>query len=225
MIEIKARSGWSTKVYEPLITHRWAFYAHDPAAALQKLCQLPQKTIQSILEHLYANTPVARTNLAAFKLCKVVESIPFESTYHRDMLELLNDNTTCDFSLLGRDSNEPVTVHSFMLSARSAMFRQLFSNTPEMMQYQDQNMCRNALVMFTTYLYTGRLDPIDEVALIDLYGAGRFYGLRDPEEIDYLATSALEKILSQQNAPAALQRAQQRELPEVIELIKRKYPY
>ena len=68
MIEIKARNGqWSVHVYEPLIRHRWAFYARDRTQALQKLQLLPPTTIQAILEHLYANTPVARTNLPAFK--------------------------------------------------------------------------------------------------------------------------------------------------------------
>jgi hypothetical protein len=86
-------------VYEPLIQHRWAFYARDPQQALGKLQQLPPNTIQAILEHLYANTPVARTNLPAFKACKIVDSIPFESTYHRDMTSLLMDESSSDLSL------------------------------------------------------------------------------------------------------------------------------
>lgn len=224
MIEVRARSGWSTRVYEPLIKHRWAFYARDPAAALQKLGQLPPNTIQAILEHLYANTPVARTNLPAFKACKVVESIPFESTYHRDMMHLLEDESTCDFSLLPRDSEDRVNVHRFMLFARSGFFRQQFEQNPALFQFRDPNMSRTALAMFTTYLYTGKLEPLDAVAFVDLFGAGRNYQLRDPEEIDFLALSALQKLISPQNAVEVKARAVERNIPEVINLVMEHFP-
>lgn len=224
MVEITSRSGWSTKVYEPLIRHRWAFYARDPAAALSQLQKLPPNTIQSILEHLYANTPVARTNLPAFKACRIVDSIPFESTYHRDMIGLLQDEKSCDFSLLPRDSEDRVHVHMFMLFARSNFFRQQFQTNPSMFQFRDPNMNRTALQMFSIYLYTGRIDPIDAVALVDLFGAGENYQLRDKEEIDFLAMSALSKMLNPQNAPLVRERAQQRGVQAVISMINEQFP-
>jgi len=76
MVPITSRSGWSTRVYEPLIRHRWNFYSREPAQALAKLQQLPPNTIQAILEHLYANAPVARANLSAFNARRIVDSIP-----------------------------------------------------------------------------------------------------------------------------------------------------
>lgn len=224
MIEVRSRSGWSTKVYEPLIRHRWAFYARDSSQALQKLQQLPPNTIQAILEHLYANTPVARTNLPAFKACKIVDSIPFESTYHRDMSALLEDESTCDFALLPRDSNDRVNVHRFMLFARSGFFRTKFQENPTLFQFQDPNMSRSALQMFAGYLYTGRLDPIDPVALVDLFGAGGNYQLRDAEEIDFLAMNALSKLLSPQNAVEIKSRAEQRNLPDVVNMVQEHFP-
>ena len=224
MIQITSRSGWSTKVYEPLIRHRWAFYNRDPSQALAKLQQLPPNTIQAILEHLYANTPVARTNLPAFKACKIVDSIPFESTYHRDMTNLLQDERTCDFSLLPRDSEDRVNVHRFMLFARSGFFRQQFEQNPAMFQFRDPNMCRTALQMFAGYLYTGRLEPLDAVAFVDLFGAGENYQLRDKEEIDFLAMNALSKMLTPQNAVAVKARAEQRGIQKVIELVNEHFP-
>lgn len=220
MIEVRSRSGWATKVYEPLIRHRWAFYARDPSNALAKLQQLPPNTIQAILEHLYANTPVARTNLPAFKACKIVDSIPFESTYHRDMSSLLEDESTCDFALLPRDSGDRVNVHRFMLFARSQFFRSKFKENPTMFQFQDPNMSRSALQMFAGYLYTGRLDAIDAVALVDLFGAGGNYQLRDAEEIDFLAMNALSKLLSPQNYVEIKSRAEQRGLTDVVNMVQ-----
>ena len=224
MIQITSRSGWSTKVYEPLIRHRWAFYNRDPSQALAKLQQLPPNTIQAILEHLYANTPVARTNLPAFKACKIVDSIPFESTYHRDMTNLLQDERTCDFSLLPRDSEDRVNVHRFMLFARSGFFRQQFEQNPAMFQFRDPNMSRTALQMFAGYLYTGRLEPIDAVAFVDLFGAGENYQLRDKEEIDFLAMNALTKMLNPQNAVEVRARAEQRGIQKVIEVVNEHFP-
>jgi hypothetical protein len=111
VIEVRARDGWSMKVYEPLIRHRWALYAQDPSAALAKLQVVPAPTLQAILEHLYADAPVARTNLPVFKSYKIVESIPFESTYVRDLTALLRDASTSDFFLLPRDSDDGIRVH------------------------------------------------------------------------------------------------------------------
>lgn len=225
MIEIKARNGqWSVHVYEPLIRHRWAFYARDRTQALQKLQLLPPTTIQAILEHLYANTPVARTNLPAFKSCKVVDSIPFESTYHRDMMQLLEDESSWDFALLPRDSEDRVNCHRFMLYARSGYFRSVFESQPTMLQFRDPNMSKTALEMFAAYLYTGRLDPSDAVALVDLFGAGRNYQLRDKEEIDFLAMSSLKKLLTPQNAAEVKARAEERNLPEVVALVQENFP-
>jgi hypothetical protein len=225
MVEIKARSGqWSVHVYEPLIRHRWLFYARDKTQALQKLQLLPPTTIQAILEHLYANTPVARTNLPAFKTCKVVESIPFESTYHRDMMQLLEDEGSWDFALLPRDSEERVNCHRFMLYARSGYFRSQFETNPTMLQFRDPNMSKTALEMFAGYLYTGRLDPQDPVALVDLFGAGNNYQLRDKGEIDFLAMSSLKKLLTPQNALEVKARAEERGLQEVVNLVQENYP-
>lgn len=224
MIPITSRSGWSTRVYEPLIRHRWNFYNREPAQALAKLQQLPPNTIQAILEHLYANTPVARTNLPAFKACKVVDSIPFESTYHRDMTNLLQDEASCDFSLMPRDSEDRVNVHRFMLFARSNFFRQQFEQNPTMFQFRDPNMSKTALQMFAGYLYTGRLEPIDAVAFVDLFGAGENYQLRDKEEIDFLAMNALTKLLNPQNAVDVKTRAEQRGIQAVINLVNEHFP-
>jgi hypothetical protein len=219
MIEVRARSGWSTKVYEPLIRHRWPFYARDPTGALAKLQLLPPKTIQAILEHLYANTPVARTNLPAFKNCKIVDSIPFESTYHRDMTAFLNDTSSSDFTLLPRDSDSGVPVHRFMLFARCDFFRKQFAANPALSQFRDPNMSRPALLMFAGYLYTGRLEFVDVVSYVDVFGAGVNYQLRDVEEIDFLATTALKKYLSPQNAAEVRARAVERGLQKVIDLV------
>jgi hypothetical protein len=219
MIEIRARSGWSTKVYEPLIRHRWPFYAREPAAALAKLQLLPPNTIQAILEHLYANTPVARTNLPAFKSCKIVDSIPFESTYQRDMTAFLNDAATADFSLLPRDSDQPIRVHRFMLHARCDFFRRQFAANPALEQFRDPNMGRSALLMFAGYLYTGRIEFLDVVAYVDLFGAGANYQLRDVEEVDFLASLALRKYLSPQNVTEVRARASERGIQKVIDII------
>jgi hypothetical protein len=224
MIEVRSRSGWSTKVYEPLIRHRWPFYARDPAQALAKLQILPPNTIQAILEHLYANTPVARTNLPAFKACKVVDSIPFESTFHNDMTALLNDTASADFSLIPRDTEEKLGVHRFILFARSNFFRLQFQANPDMAQFRDPNMNSIALRMFAGYLYTGRLEPLDHVGFVDLFGAGQNYQLRDTEEIDFLAMAALSKILSPQNSAEIRARAEERHLDQVIALVNGHFP-
>lgn len=224
MVEIKNAKGWSYYVYEPLIRHRWAFYAREKQEAISKLQKLPSTTVSAILEHLYANTPVAKTNLPAFKNCRVVESIPFESTYHRDMMQLLNDEETCDFRIDPRDNSEGKKLHRFILYARSGFFRQQFDQNPNMATFQDPNMCSAAVKMFAGYLYTGRLDPIDPVALVDLFNAGNNYQLRDTQEIDFLALSSLEKLLNANNVTAVRARAQQRELNEVLQLCAKNFP-
>lgn len=224
MIEIKSRSGWQIRVYEPLIRHRWSLYNSNPTQALQKLQMLAPTTILPILEHLYANTPVARTNLPAFKTCKIVETIPFESTYHRDMLNFLNDENSSDFHLLPFNSDDHICVHRFMLYARSQFFRSKFIENPLFFQYSDQNMSKVALQMFTAYLYTGKLEALDAVALVELIGAGLIYQLRDPEEIDFLAKTNLPKLLSPQNAYHVKRRAEERNLQDIVELVMTECP-
>lgn len=224
MIEIKSRSGWAAYVYEPLIKNRWPFYAHDPKTALQKLQQLPPTTIQAILEYLYANTPIARTNLPAFKACKIVESIPFESTFYRDMMHFLHDEASTDFALLPRDSDDGVNVHRFMLSTRSAFFKTQFASNPSLFQYRDPQMSRTALNIFAIYLYTGKLEPEDPVALVDLFDAGKNYQLRDQDEIDFLAMKALQQLISPINAPEIKARAQERNLEKVVNFVMQTFP-
>jgi hypothetical protein len=207
MIEVRARDGWSTKVYEPLIRHRWALYAQDPSAALAKLQFLPAPTLQAILEHLYANTPVVRTNLPVFKSCKIVESIQFESTYVRDLTALLRDASTADFTFLPRQGDDGIRLHRFILTLRSGFFRKLFQTSPNVVEFRDSNMGRPALTMFAGYVYTGQLDPIDPAALADLFGAGATYEMRDVGEMDFLAKAAIADSVDGQNAAAVQQRA------------------
>ena len=224
MIEIKSRSGWVAQVYEPLIRNRWPFYAQEPNLALQKLQQLPPNTIQAILGYLYANTPIAKTNLPAFKACKILDSIPFESTFYSDMLHFLGDESSSDFSLLPRDSDQPVRVHRFMLSTRSAFFKAQFATNPSLVQFRDSNMSHTALTVFSIYLYTAKLEPQDPVSLVDLFGAGKTYQLRDQEEIDFLAMRALHQLISPQNAPEIKARAQERNLENVINFVNQTFP-
>ena len=166
---------------------------------------------------------MARTNLPAFKACKIVDSIPFESTYHRDMTRLLEDESSSDFALLPRDSDDRVNVHRFMLFARSGYFRTQFEQNPSLFQFRDPNMSRTALTIFSIYLYTGKLEPLDPVALVDLFKAGENYQLRDTKEIDFLAMSALQKMLSPQNAPEIKARALERNLEEVVNLVTQNF--
>jgi hypothetical protein len=140
------------------------------------------------------------------------------------MTALLMDESTSDFSLLPRDSDDRVNVHRFMLFARSNFFRQQFEAKPTMFQFRDPNMSRVALQMFAGYLYTGRLEPLDAVGFVDLFGAGENYQLRDKEEIDFLATNALAKLLSPQNAMEVRARAEQRGLTAVINLVNEHFP-
>jgi hypothetical protein len=224
MVEVRARSGWSTKIYEPLIRHRWAFYARDPAAALAKLQLLPPNTIQAILEHLYANTPVAKTNLPAFKNCRIVDSIPFESTYHRDMTAFLGDAATSDFAFLPRDSDHGVPVHRFMLYARCDFFRKKFAENPALAEFRDPNMGRPALLMFAGYLYTGRMEVVQVTEYVEVIGAGANYALRDVEEVDFLAMSAIRKALTPQNAAEVIAKATERGLQKVVDMVKEQIP-
>jgi hypothetical protein len=93
-----------------------------------------------------------------------------------------------------------------------------------MAEFRDPNMNQVALRMFAGYLYTGRLEPLDPVGLVDLFGAGQNYQLRDPEEIDFLVMSALTKILSPQNAAEVRGRAEERHLEPVIALVNEHFP-
>jgi hypothetical protein len=218
MIEVRARSGSSIKVYEPLLRHRWSLYANDPTTALSKLQLLPPNTVQAILEHLYANMPVSRTNLPAFKACRIIDSIPFTSTYHRDMTALLHDESTSDFLFLPRDGDGGVHVHRFLLALRSGFFRAQFGVDRAASLFRDPNMGQTALQMFTAYLYTGLLEAADPVALVDLFGAGADYQMRDVEEIDFLAMMALKRLLTHENAAAVRARAEERGIQAVIKI-------
>jgi hypothetical protein len=224
MVEVRARSGWATAVYEPLIRHRWPLYARDPPGALDKLHHLPPSTIQAILEHLYADTPIARTNLPAFKNCKIVEAIPFASTYLRDMGAFLGDAATADFALLPRDGGPAVRAHRFMLQARSHFFRAQFAAQPALAELRDPDMGRPALAVFAAYLYTGRLEPAGAAACVDLFGAGERYAMRDPGEIDFLAFRALARVLTPADAPAVRARAAERGLQKVLDLVDGRFP-
>jgi hypothetical protein len=219
MIDVRARDGCSMKVYEPLLRHRWALYAQDPPTALAKLQLLPGPTLQAVLEHLYANVPVVRTNLPVFKSCRIVESIPFESTYVRDLTALLRDASTSDFSLLPRDGDDGVRLHRFILALRSAFFRRLFQTSADVAEFRDPNMGRAALAMFAGYAYTGQLDPVEVPALVDLFGAGATYEMRDPGEIDFLAKAAIADRVDAQNAAAVRRRAAERGIQAVIDIV------
>jgi hypothetical protein len=140
------------------------------------------------------------------------------------MTALLNDAATADFTLLPRDTDDGVRVHRFMLFARSNFFRQHFEANAAMVEFRDPNMNNVALKMFAGYLYTGKLEPLNPVGFVDLFGAGQNYQLRDPEEIDFLATSALTKLLSAQNAPEIRSRAEERHIEQVLTLVNEQFP-
>jgi hypothetical protein len=80
-------------------------------------------------------------------------------------------------------------------------------------------MGRSALAMFAGYLYTGQLDPIDAPALVDLFGAGAAYEMRDVGEIDFLAKAAIAEGVDGQNAAAVRQRAAERGIQAVIDIV------
>ncbi|OHT08285.1 hypothetical protein TRFO_04889 [Tritrichomonas foetus] len=225
LVEIKSRVGWSIKAFTPLLQHRWKLFARKRQTALQKLYNLPPNTISAILEHLYANCPIARTNLPAFKNCSIVSDLPFQSTYRQDILNLLHDTETCDFSLLANDSDEPVRVHRFILYARCGFFRRNISENPNFLEYRDQNMSKNALPMFAEYLYTGELEVTDPVAAIDLVGSGKTYEFRDQDEIDFLAMNAITKQLTEENAAPIRKRAVEKNMTNLVTQIDAAFPH
>jgi hypothetical protein len=192
------------KVYEPLIRHRWALCARDPSAALAKLQVLPAPTLQAILEHLCADAPVVRTNLPVFKLYKIVESIPFESAYVRDLTALLRDASTSDFALLPRDADDGVRVHRFILACAPHSSGG-FQTGLDVGEFRDPSMGRSARAMFAEDVDTGQLDPIDAPAVVDLFGTGAAYEMRDVGEIDFLAKAAIAEGVDAQNAAAVRQ--------------------
>jgi hypothetical protein len=222
VLEITSRSGWTTKVYKPLIRHRWPFYAEDPVAALDQLQKLPASTIACTLKHLYAHTPLPRGMLASLKSCRIVESP--ESQHPRDMAAFLADKASTDFSLLSRDCDDPVRLHRFMLAVRSGFFRRRFREDSALTELRDPDMCHEAVEMFARYLYTGKVVLGDIVAAVDLFGAGAKYELSDPEEIDFLALKAIQASLSPQTAGEVLARATERRLTLVIDFVLKYFP-
>lgn len=199
LIEIKSRVGWSIKAYAPLLQHRWKLFARRRENALKKLFNLPPNTISAILEHLYANSPIARTNLPAFKGCLIDTDASLSSSYHQDIMNLLNDKDCSDFSFFPNDSDEPMRLHRFVLYARSGFFRKQISSDSNFVEFHDKNISVKALPMFAEYLYTGELTITDPVAAIDLYGSGKFFEFRDQEEIDYLAMTEILKLANSEN--------------------------
>lgn len=220
LVEIKSRVGWSIKAYAPLLQHRWKLFARKRQTALEKLYNLPPNTITAILEHIYANCPIARTNLPAFKNCSVVSDLPFASTYHQDIMNLLHDTETCDFSFFPNDSEEPLRVHRFILYARSGFFKRQISADSNFVEHHDKNIGAKALQMLAEYIYTGELEVTDPVAAIDLFGAGKFYECRDPNEIDFLVTNAVLKLITDENSAAIKQKAQEKGLNNLISQIE-----
>ncbi|KAH0786819.1 BTB/POZ domain containing protein [Histomonas meleagridis] len=220
LVEVKSRHGWSTKVYAPLLCHRWKLFARKPKVALRALYQLPPNTIRAILEHLYANTPVSRMNLPAFKACKIINKIPFESTYHQDILDLLHNKATTDFRIIPSDSKEPLCVHRFILYARSNFFRKLFTTQKDVDSFQEEKMGKDALDIFSEYLYTGQLEFKNPVAAIELIGSGKYYEFRDPNEIDFLVMNSLQSSLNEENAPHVKAKAIQLGLENVTALVE-----
>ena len=212
-ITIKSRTGWTIEAYAPLLKHRWPLYARSPKQALMKLSQLPPSTIHAILEHLYANTPVARTNLPAFKACKIVEKLPYVSTYHQDLINLLHDTESTDFEFYPATSEEKLHVHKFFLYARCGFFRDMLRENPESSEYHSTHMSRSSLEIFVIYLYTGDLEILDVPSLVDLIGAGSRY------QIDFLVMSALRKNLNKDNCQATLERADALGLTDVVDFI------
>ena len=207
LVEVKSRLGWSKKVYGPILFHRWKLYSIKKKVALDYLYQLPPNTIQAILEHLYANTPVARTNLPAFKACKIISSLPFQSTYYQDILNLLNDKQTADFKMIPRDDNDPILVHSYIMYARCGLFKELFKENPKLKSFSEKKMGKKALSIFIEYIYTGRLNSNDGEAILEIIGSGAFYKCRDPKEIDFLVINLLESLVKNGNADAIRNRA------------------
>ena len=214
LIDIRSRDGVTIKAYVPLLKFRWQLFLQSPAMALKKLSQLPFNTVQTILEHLYANTPVSRTNLPAFKACRIVESQPFVSTYQQDILNLLHDVSSCDFELIAANGESTLPVHKFILSTRCHFFKELFQKSPNEERVKAEKMNSDALQMFAEYVYVGSFKVHSAPALLELYGAGFEYGLRDPEELDYLATYELKQALDADNINAVKAHAEELDIPE-----------
>lgn len=218
MIEIKSREGVVTEVFAPLLKFRWPLYAKTPTAALKKLTVLPKSTVQAILEHLYANVPVSRTNLPAFKTCKIVDKLPFESSYYNDLINLLHDTESCDFELIAENGEMTLPIHKYILATRSSYFRNLFKEDPGVESITMQRMNGDALTMWAKYIYTGDFETTTVSALPELIGSGYTYGLRDPAEIDYLAVYALQSSLNSENVESVREKATDLCLPEILEL-------
>ena len=219
LIEIRSRDGVSIKAYVPLLKFRWQLFNHSPTMALKKLSQLPFNTVQTILEHLYANTPVSRTNLPAFKACRIVESLPFVSPYQQDIMNLLHDVSSCDFELIAANGESTLPVHKFILSTRCHFFKELFQKSPNEERIKAEKMNSDALQMFAEYIYVGSFKVHSAPAILELYGAGFEYGLRDPEEIDYLATYELKHALDGDNIDAVRAHAEELDVPEEVRTI------
>ena len=217
-INIRGRGGLSIEVYEPLIKHRWSFYARNPKVALQKLGQLPPATIHAILEYLYAGSPIARTNLPAFKACKIIDSHT-QPNYHQDLIRLLQDTSTTDFAFYTKDPNDKIMVHRFFLYARSGFFRDLITQSPETKEYHETIMSHSALDMFIRYLYIGDLEVLDVTTLPELIGSGSRYHTRDPEEIDFLVVSSIQKHISPENAEQTRIKANSLGLQSIVDMI------
>lgn len=220
LVEIKSRVGWSIKAYAPLLQHRWKLFARKRQAAIDKLYNLPPNTITAILEHIYANCPIARTNYPAFKTCSIVSDLPFQSTYHQDIMNLLHDTETCDFSFYPNDSDEPLRMHRFILYARCGFFKKQISNDQNFVEHHDKNIGSKALPMLAEYIYTGELEVTDPVAAIDLFGAGKFFECRDQSEIDFLVLNAIMKQISDENAPAIKQKALEKGINNLVAQIE-----
>lgn len=224
LVEIKSRHGWSKKVYGPLLYHRWKLYAQKKMVALNYLYQLPPNTIHAILEHLYANTPVARTNLPAFKSCKIISSLPFQSTYYQDILSLLNDKQTADFSIIPCDDDEPILVHSYIMYARCGLFRELFRENPKLKSFNEKKMSQKSLKLFIEYVYTGRISAGAGIEIMEMLGSGAFYKCRDPTEIDFLVMSMLKSIIDKDNVDAFRERATELGLDNIDSFIDSSIP-
>jgi hypothetical protein len=213
LVEITSRDGVKTKAYAPLLKFRWPLFQKSPSSALKKLSQLPFNTVQSILEHIYANTPVSRTNLPAFKACKIIDAIPFIPTYREDLLNMMRDISQCDFELVAANGETTMPVHKFILSARCSYFKNLFVSNPTEQRFKVEKMNGEALRMFMEYVYIGDFSIVSVPALLELFGSGKEYGLRDPEEIDYLAADELKHRISKDNIEAVRAHAAEIDIP------------
>ena len=213
LIDVKSRDGVITKAYAPLLKFRWPLFQKSPSIALKKLSQLPYNTVLAILEHIYANTPISHTNLPAFKTCKIVEALPFVPTYHQDLLNMMHDISSCDFELIAANGETTLPVHKFILSARCAFFKDLFISNPGEERLKVEKMEGEALQMFAEYVYIGEFTVTSVPALLELFGSGKEYGLRDPEEINYLALEELKHGINKDNIESVRAHAEELDIP------------